>query len=354
MNSLPEDIQRFVDASPDELRQVMEEIGNTPMSSIYLVIRGEAHKVHLKLEGYNPTGSMKARTGYALLQNILRNVSEEAPRNFTVIESTSGNLGVALALFCAAYRVPFVAVVDPKTTAENLRTLQVLGARIEMVQQPDSTGGYLLSRLRRVRELCESRPEYIWTNQYMNLANPLVHYTSTGPEIYQQMGGQVDVIFLPVSTGGTLAGVGRFFREKSPKTRIIGVDAFGSVIFGNPPAPRKLTGIGSSQTSSFLTPDLFDDYLLVNDIEAFAFCRALDDANGCRLGGSSGAVLAACARYLEAHPEANQVVCMCADRGENYASSIYNDQWLHQQGFSITKAHLGAVQEILPTYSGIF
>src|SRR5262249_32244417 len=152
---------------------------------------------------------------------------------------------------------------------------------------PD-VSGYLQSRLKRVQELCHFSKKYIWTNQYTNTANPGIHYTATGPEIYHQMNGQVDTIFVPVSTGGTLAGIGRFFREVSPSTHIVGVDAYGSIVFGSPPAPRKLTGIGSSRPSSFIHPDLYDAHMLVRDEEAFAFCRALSFTTGIKVGGSSG------------------------------------------------------------------
>jgi cysteine synthase A len=264
-----------------------------------------------------------------------------------VVESTSGNLGVALSFFCKLKGYEFVAVVDPKTTQENLAKMQALGAQITMVDQPDKNGGYLLSRLERVRELCQRYDTYVWTNQYANPANPQIHYMSTAPEIYRQMHGEVDALFIAVSTGGTLAGVGRFFREVSPTTSIIGVDAHGSVIFNTPPAPRKLTGIGSSRPSSFLTPDLYNQHLLVKDEEAFAFCRALKDATGINVGGSSGAVLAACAKYLQAHPLVENVVCVCADSGDNYTNSIFNDDWLQKQGLTIRQEHLGPVQEII-------
>lgn len=349
MKPYPENLQAFNDAVSEERLHAMKQIGNTPLEPVYLVIQNKARKIHLKLEGYNPTGSMKARTACALLQQV----ASQQPRGpkSTIVESTSGNLGVALAFFCRAYHYQFLAVVDPKTTAENLQRLQALGAQVEMVDQPDSTGSYLLSRLSRVEEICQSHPEYVRINQYTNAANPLIHYMATAPEIYHQMHEQVEVVFIPVSTGGTLAGVGRYFREKSPATKIIGVDAYGSVVFGTPSAPRKLTGIGSSRPSSFLTPDLYDTYMLARDAEAFAFCRALEKATSHKTGGSSGAVIAACARYLQEHPEAKHVVCICADRGENYASSIYNDQWLEQQGFSLTDASLGPVQAVLPAHA---
>lgn len=332
---------------PVKFHRLLERLGNTPMESMYLVLGGIPRKIHLKLESENPTGSVKDRTGYGLIQSLetqglLRSES-------VVIESTSGNLGVALSFLCKLKGYRFVAVIDPKTTEENIAKMQALDAQIEMVQQPDENGGYLLSRLRRVRELCERFDTYVWTDQYSNPANPRIHYLSTGPEIYRQMHGKVDALFIAVSTGGTLAGISRFFREVSPSTSIIGVDAYGSVIFGTPPAPRKLTGIGSSRLSSFITRDLYDMYILVRDEDAFAFCRTLWDSTGIKVGGSSGAVLVACIRYLHDHPELTNVVCVLADNGDNYTNSIFNDEWLRKQGLDLSVEHLGPVQDILRT-----
>lgn len=340
----PRDI---ADLTPLELCRQVQCIGNTPLWPIHFVIDGAIRTIHLKLEGSNPTGSVKDRTGYALVQNledqgILRQGS-------VVVESTSGNLGVALALLCRARGYGFTAVIDPKTTAENIAKMRALGAQIDMVQHPDGNGGYLLSRLERIQALCQQCKNYVWTNQYANPANPSAHYAGTGPEIYRQMNGKVDAVFAPVSTGGTLAGIGRYFREVSPSTRIIAVDARGSVIFGTPPAPRKLTGIGSSRPSSFLATNLYDTFILVSDEEAFAFCRTLLATTDIAVGGSSGAVLAACAQYLRAHPEINDVVCVCADSGKNYASSIFNDRWLEQQGLDLSKELPEPIQDILYT-----
>ena len=339
------DVTAIADLAPVELNKLAQQLGNTPMEPIYLVIGGIARKIHLKLESENPTGSVKDRTGYGLIQTL--EAQDRLKKGSIVVESTSGNLGVALSFFCKLKGYKFIAVVDPKTTQENLTKMQMLGAEIDMVHQPDEVGGYLLSRLARVRELCQSSPTCVWTNQYSDPANPHIHYLNTGPEIYRQMHGEVDALFVAVSTGGTLAGIGRFFQEVSPATSIIGVDAHGSVIFGTPPAPRKLTGIGSSKSSSFITRDLYSSHMLVRDEEAFAFCRALSQATGIKVGGSSGAVLAACARYLLAHPEVRNVVCVCADGGDNYADSIFNDGWIQKQGLNLSKEHLEPVQDIV-------
>ena len=349
MESLLMDATSVAELTPVQMHRLIDQIGNTPIEPIYFVIEGRIRKVHLKLEGANPAGSVKDRTGYALVQSLEH--SGLLREGSVVIESTSGNLGVALAFICRAKGYPFLALVDPKTTQENLAKMQALGAMIELVDQPDDSGGYLLSRLARVQEFCQLSDKYVWADQYSSAANPRIHYTSTGPEIYRQLNGKVDAIFVAASTGGTLAGIGRFFREISPATHIIGVDAHGSVIFGTPPGPRKLTGIGSSRLSSFISKEMYNTHLLVGDEEAFAFCRALDAATGIKVGGSSGAVLAACASYLQTYPELKNVVCVCSDGGENYTSSIFNDQWLQQHEISLSQDHLSPVQDILRTIS---
>jgi cysteine synthase len=252
-----------------------------------------------------------------------------------IVESTSGNLGVALAFISRAKGYRFLAVVDPKAPRETLERMRCLGAEIEMVSTPDTSGGYLLTRLGRVGELCASAPSYLWPDQYSNAANPSIHFRTTGPEILSQMNGVVDAVFVAVSTGGTLAGIGSYFKQASPKTRVIGVDAVGSVAFAGSPAPRKLNGIGSSRRSQFLTPDLYDMYLMVHDLEAFCFCRYLREKTHLLLGGSSGAVMAACARYLAAHSEIKRSVCLCADAGTNYISSIFDDDWMIQNGITL-------------------
>lgn len=336
--------QVIADMNPKELVHLLARIGNTPLHPIYLDIQGTVRTVYLKLEGENPGGSIKDRTGYGLILDLERR--GVLHRRSIVIESTSGNLGVALSMICRAKGYQFIAVVDPKTTQENIAKMQSLGASIEFVDQQDETGGYLLSRLARVQELLSRSNHYIWTNQYSNLANPDIHFLSTAPEIYRQMHGTVGAIFIAVSTGGTLAGIGQYFRAMSPTTRIIGVDALGSVVFGTPSGPRKLTGIGSSRTSDFVKREHYDQYQQVSDAEAFAFCRAVYAATDIKLGGSGGAVVAACARYLAEHPQLEDVVCLCPDTGENYITSIYCDQWLQHHDLELTGKHLEPVREI--------
>lgn len=319
----------------------MTRAGNTPLAEIALSMRGRAFPVLLKLEGANPCGSLKDRTAESLIEDLER--SGALTPESILVESTSGNLGIAFASIARRRGYRFVAVVDPKITSENLARLRTLGARVECVHSPDKAGCYLGSRLERVRELRASSEAFVWPDQYSNPAGPRAHELGTGPELLEQLRDHLDAVFVPVSTGGTLAGLARCLRRESPRTRIVAVDACGSVALGGWPGPRLLTGIGAGRRSSFVTGDLYDERVLVDDAEAFAFCRALAAETGIRVGGSSGATLAACGRVLAADPDIGRVVCLCPDRGEAYASTIYNDGWLVQNGIEPAALALGPV-----------
>lgn len=309
--------------------RVLGSIGNTPMVPVALLIDGRWRVVHLKVEGANPFGSIKDRTALALITDL--EDRDRLSAESVIVESTSGNLGVALAAIARIRRRRFVAVVDPKVTAEKLAQIRSLDATVEMAGDADANGCYLTSRLRRVRDLCAESPHYVWTDQYANPANPGVHYATTGPEIGRQLPGPIDAVFVPVSTGGTLAGIGRYFRRAAKATRIVAVDAQGSVALGGRARRRRLTGIGSDRRSNFILASHYDERTLVRDEAAFAACRMLGAETGIKVGGSSGAVLAACARYLRAHRDARTVVCVCPDDGGHYASTVFNDAWLSDQ-----------------------
>lgn len=321
----------------------MRQPRQTPVVPVELTVRGRRRTVCLKLEGANPYGSLKDRTAASLVDELEQRGALEP--GSILVESTSGNLGVALAAIARRRGYRFVAVVDPKTTLENMAQLRRLGARIDFVDTPDEAGGYLLARLERVRELCASGA-LVWPDQYSNPANPRAHEQGTAPELLDQLHGEIDAVFVPVSTGGTLAGLARCLRRDSPATRIVAVDALGSVALGGRPGPRLLTGIGASRRSSFLSADLYDQSVLVGDAEAFAFCRALAAATGISVGGSSGAALAACARLLARDPYLDRVVCLCPDRGDRYASTIYDDGWLSRNGIDPGSLELGPVETI--------
>jgi 2,3-diaminopropionate biosynthesis protein SbnA len=311
-------------------------MSDTPLVPVRLAVGGAVRTIHLKLEGENPGGSLKDRTAAALVDDL--EARGALGPGSILVESTSGNLGVALARLARARGYGFVAVVDPKTTPENVERMRRYGARVELVQRPDAAGGYVGSRIERVRALCGESDRFAWPNQYENPANPRAHEEGTAVEVLRQMDGRVDALLAAVSTGGSLAGIARRLRAESPQTRIVAVDAAGSVALGGSPGPRLLTGIGASRRSAFLTADLYDELVRVGDLDAFACCHALLHGAGLSVGGSSGAVLAAAGRWLEANADAERVVAICADRGERYARSIFDPRWLERNGVHLDGA----------------
>lgn len=338
----PVSIERLETMDPLELRAAIAGSSMTPLVTIAVESSHGRRAVHLKLEGGTATGSVKDRTARALVDH---HFSTGALRpGGTLVESTSGNLGVALAALGRTHGFTFVAVVDPKVTPENLDRMIRLGARIEWVDEPDGPGGFLRTRLRRVAELCKQLPSAVWANQYSNPSNPLAHEIQTGPEILTQLPHPPGAVFVAVSTGGTLAGVARCMRRHSPATRVVAVDALGSVVFGGEAAPRLLVGIGASRQPEFDLSGLVDQVRYVSDAEAFGACRGLESACGISVGGSSGAVLAAAARFLEEEPGPGEVLCLCPDSGLGYRSTIWNDTWLASNGIApdaLTAPRLG-------------
>lgn len=301
----------------------------TPVVDIALKIGSRWRKVGLKLEAHNPSGSIKYRTACGLITEL--EASGRLAPGVPLVESTSGNLGVALAFLSQARGYRFTAVTDPKTDPAILEHMRSMGAVVISVTEPDEAGGYLLSRLAMVRRMLAEDQAWVWPNQYENPANPQIHFSATAPEVCRQRPG-LDAVFIAASTGGTLAGVGRYLKSASPSVRVVGVDIRGSRVFGHPSGKRLITGIGSSRPSLFLRPGDYDDVVIVDDQEAITACHSLQDNLGIGLGGSAGAVVAACARYLKEHPEIAQPVCVCPDGRVNYVNTLYDPGWLAEHG----------------------
>ncbi|MBP2327308.1 cysteine synthase [Kibdelosporangium banguiense] len=329
-------------AAPHSWEEFAGRLGRTPLVPVHTSLRGREHVLLLKLEGGNPFGSIKDRTAYGLLDAMEQRSGYDGP--LAVVESTSGNLGVALAALCRLRGHTFVAVIDPKVQTENLTLMAELGAELELVTEADENNNYLAGRLARVHELLAADHRLMWTNQYGNVANPLAHARSTAPEIHEQA-GHVEIVFAPVSTGGIAAGLCTYFRCSRQPTRVIAVDVSGSVAIGGCPGPRYLTGIGANVRSRFVRPDApvpiqsnVDGKVWASDADAVALCRKLKDETGLEVGGSSGAALAACLDHLRAHPATVRPVCVCPDSGWKYWDSVYDDGWAGRNGLDIAEA----------------
>lgn len=302
----------------------------TPTTSVVVEYRGREHHVRLKHESFNASGSIKDRTAAGLLMTMDR--QEPLVPGTVVVESTSGNLGLGMARLLAEIDCQLIAVIDPKTPPATRQALTAAGVDVRMVERPDGFGGYLLTRLRMVRELCDSRPGYRWSNQYGSHANPWIHQLSTGPEIAEQGGPDLDAVYVAVSTGGTLAGISAHLRTLDQQIRIVAVDAKGSLVTGSSAGTRLIAGIGASRPSAFLTRYSYDAAIAVSDADAIAVCRTMLADTGVALGGSSGSVLHACLVDLASSDPPREPLCLCPDGGDRYQTTLYDDTWLDEVG----------------------
>ncbi len=303
----------------------LDKVGNTPMISI--TMKGlENINLYSKLEFYNPTGSVKDRAASYILNKLLK--SGEINKDTLIIESTSGNFGIALSSYCRKLGLKFCAVIDPNITSVNETIINNLCDNIEKVTEPDKNGGYLLSRLKRVKEVQERVPNSYWVNQYANPYNAEAYYNTLGSEICEAV-KDLDYIFIGVSSGGTISGLSRKIKDTYPNTKVIAVDVEGSVIFGGPAKKRYIPGMGSSIVPEILKQAIIDEVIMVKEADTVNMCHRLLRECLILAGGSSGTVLSAVNRYFEgkSFDKKPNVVILFPDRGDRYVTTLYNREW---------------------------
>jgi cysteine synthase A len=305
---------------------ILAAVGNTPLIELKRVFEDKHFRLFAKLEGLNPGGSMKDRPAKSIIERGMELGLIDS--NTIVIESSSGNMGIGLAQICAVYGLKFICVVDPKTTAQNLRLLEVYGAEIDLITEPDpQTGEFLQARITRVKSLLVSHSNSFWPNQYANLYNPRAHH-QTMREIMDVLDGELDYLFCATSTCGTMRGCSEYLREHRPDAKVIAVDAIGSVIFNSPKAQRLIPGHGAAITPDLYLPNLAARCIHVSDIDCIIGCRRLVKHEAILAGGSSGAVLMA-VEYAKLDIRPGSVcVIILPDRGERYLDTIYSDAWV--------------------------
>jgi cystathionine beta-synthase len=304
---------------------LLDRIGKTPLVRLQRLAEGFAASLWVKVESLNPGGSIKDRVGLAMI--------EEAERQGwlgpggTIIEATAGNTGVALAMAAAIKGYRCIFVLPDKMSAEKIRLLAAYGAEIVITPTavaPDSPESYNGVADRLVREITGAwRP-----NQFANLANPEVHFQTTGPEIWEQTRGRITVFVAGAGTGGTLSGVGRYLKQQNPAIQVIGADPEGSVLSGGTPRPWKVEGIGEDFMPKTLNGHVIDEWVRIGDAESFHTARALARHEGLLVGGSSGTAVAAALRYARRLGPEDLVVALCPDTGRNYLSRFFDDRWL--------------------------
>ena len=252
-------------------------------------------------------------------------------RGSVIIESSSGNMAISLAMICRCLELRFISVIDPRTTEANIKIMQALGAEISYVAEPDpATGEFLPARLQRVEQLLRTIPGSYWPNQYANINNYLAHYHTTMKEIADQL-HRVDYLFCSVSTCGTIRGLAEYVRDHQLATRIVAVDAEGSAIFGGNKEKRRFPGLGAGIVPPFCGPDLADHIVHVSDWEMVESCRALAQKEGILAGPSSGGVLAAVRKLGPQLPPGTVCAGIIHDKGERYLDTVYSDTWVKSQ-----------------------
>ncbi|WP_367042021.1 2,3-diaminopropionate biosynthesis protein SbnA [Streptomyces sp. Je 1-332] len=286
----------------------------------------------LKIEGLNPAGSIKIKAAVGLIEDAeRRGVLKPGGR---VIESSSGNLGIALSSVCAARGYTFICVVDPNTSKQSLGLMEAFGADVVLVTERDANGGYLQTRIDYITKRLGADPDLVWPNQYANPANPRAHYERTAASIVRQAAAEawrIDHLFIGAGTTGTLMGCTDYFREHSPHTRITAVDSLGSVTFGGEPGKRHIPGLGTSRRPEIFRAGRVDEAVLVPEFEAVRMCRRLAAERGIALGGSTGSVLAAIERNRDRIEPGSLVVAIAPDIGDRYLDTIYDDVWIYER-----------------------
>ncbi len=324
---------------------VLDTIGQTPLVRLRRVAERAPCPVFGKLEFFNPGGSTKDRIGRAMIEQAER-AGLIRPGFTTIIEATAGNTGVGLALAAAVKGYRCIFVLPDKMSAEKISLLKAYGAETVIVPTnvpPDSPESYNGVANRLLNEIPNAwRPD-----QFGNLANPEVHYLTTGPEIWEQTGGRVTCFVAGVGTGGTISGVGRYLKEQNPRIRIVAADPEGSVLSGDTPKAWKVEGIGEDYVPRTLNTQVVDDWVRVADRDSFLMARELARREGLLVGGSAGTATAAALRYAERLTAEDLIVVLLPDTGRNYLSKFYDDRWMAENGFPTTPRRVTTVAELL-------
>ena len=323
---------------PKVKASILDCIGNTPLVYLDRFSKSVGFKVFAKLEGANPGQSAKDRIALSMVDAM--EADGKLRPGGTVIETTSGNTGFALAMICAVRGYRCILVTNDKISKAKLDALKALGAAVEIcpskVPAEDPRSYYEVAKTIHIKT-----KNSVYINQYFHPGNPDAHYHTTGPEIWKQTEGQISHYFAPVGTGGTISGTSRFLKEQNPLIQTIGIDAYGSVLTKyhetgefdeNEIYPYLLEGVGKNIIPSNVHFDLIDQMTKVGDRESALEARKLAKTEGILVGFSSGAVLAGIRLMANELPREAVVVAIMSDHGCKYFEKIFNDEWMEEKG----------------------
>jgi len=328
-----------------ELENILKAIGRTPLVKLNSVTRGIKSTVFVKTEMLNPGGSVKDRIGLAMVEAAER--EGKLKPGGTIVEATAGNTGMGLALVAAIKGYRCIFVLPDKISQEKINLLKAYGAEIVITPTsvpPDSPESYNGTADRLAREI----PNSFRPNQFENPNNPRAHYLTTGPEIWEDSGGKVEVFVAGMGTGGTISGTAQFLKEKNPDIVIVGADPQGSILSGDTPKAYKVEGIGEDFIPKTFNRQLVDEMVRVTDEESFLTARRLAREEGILAGGSSGTAIAAALKFAQRLEKPKYIVVLLPDTGRNYIDKIYSDRWMMENGFLKEKrSKLAHVQDAL-------
>jgi cystathionine beta-synthase len=325
----------------------LDAVGGTPLVRLNRVTRGVRPTILAKLEMLNPGGSVKDRIGLRMIETAER--AGLLRPGGTIVEPTSGNTGHGLAIAAAIRGYRCIFVMPDKMSQEKVALLRAYGAEVVITPtavQPESPESYY----RIADRLTEEIPGAFQPNQYFNQENPRAHYETTGPEIWEQTDGRIDVLVAGVGTGGTVTGVARYLKEKKPDLLVVGADPEGSLFSApdEPARPYLVEGIGEDFWPETFDPSLVDRWVRVSDRDSFLTARAITRQEGILVGGSSGTALFAALEVARDLDGSAIVVVIFPDTGRNYLSKLYSDSWLLQYGF-LERPEVVRVAEVLAT-----
>lgn len=313
------------------VENVLETIGRTPLVRLNRAAEGLPCPVYAKVEFFNPGQSIKDRIARSMIEKAERE-GKIRPGVSTIVEATSGNTGVGLALVAAVKGYRCIFVMPDKMSDEKVNLLRAYGAEVVIVptnvpaDSPESYAGV-------ARRLRNEIPNAWQPDQFTNMSNPEIHYLTTGPEIWEQTRGRITCFVSGIGTGGTISGVGKYLKERNPNVRIVGADPDGSVLSGGQPKPWKVEGIGEDYVPKTFNSQVVDEWVRVTDKESFGVARRIARTEGLLIGGSCGTCAAAALKYAERLTPSDLVVVVFPDTGRNYISKMYNDAWMRENGY---------------------
>jgi cystathionine beta-synthase len=337
---------------PKPYDDVLAMVGNTPMIRLNKVTEGVRTPIYAKVEFFNPGGSLKDRIGAAIIEDAER--SGDLKPGGVIVEGTSGNTGVGLAIAAALKGYRCIFTMPDKMSDEKVRLLRAYGAEVIITPTAvpaDHPDNYVM----KAKSITKSTRNAVLANQFYNQANPEAHYRTTGPEIWEQTDGKITHFVASAGTGGTLSGVGRYLKEQNPDIKVIAGDPDGS-IYGEyskrqeiaPGHPYKVEGIGGDKIPSTLHYDLIDEWMTVSDPDALKMARRLAREEGLFVGGSSGLNVQVALKVASAIVgDDAMIVTILADTGERYLSKIYNDDWMREnQMLEAERVSVGTLLEL--------